>query len=87
MTKYRIKWFVQDHIGTILIVSIILACMAGLYSVVTDGTYKHGTLAVYDSYGNVKHVISGDFKHNKDGSFACKNGTIYKFENMLFERM
>lgn len=86
MTKYRIKWFVQEHIAVILTVLISSALIAGIF-LTTDAVYKHGTLGIYDTYGNVKHVISGDFKHNTDGSFTGKDGTIYKFENMLFERM
>jgi hypothetical protein len=66
---------------------IVLVFWAASVNLLASGAYKHGTLAVYDTYGNVKHVFSGDFKHNTDGSFTCKNGTIYKFENMLFERM
>lgn len=86
MLKYRIKWFVQKHIGAILIVLTSSVIIAVIF-LATDAVYKHGTLGIYDTYGNVKHVISGEFKHNTDGSFTDKNGTIYKFENMLFERM
>lgn len=86
MPKHRIKWFVQEHIGVILIVLISFVVTAVIF-LTTDAVYKHGTLGIYDTYGNVKHVISGDFKHNSDGTFTDKNGTIYKFENMLFERM
>lgn len=86
MVKYRIKWLVQEHIEIILIVLFSAVIFAGI-CIVTESAYKHGTLAVYDIYGNVKYVFSGDFKHNTDGSFTCKNGTVYKFENMLFERM
>lgn len=86
MPKYRIKWFVQEHIAGILVVLVSSALIAGIF-LTTDAVYKHGTLGIYDTYGNVKRVISGDFKHNSDGTFTDKNGTIYKFENMLFERM
>lgn len=86
MTKYRIKLFVQEHIAVIFVVLVSSALIVGIF-LTTDATYKHGTLGIYDTYGNVKNVISGNFKHNSDGTFTDKNGTVYKFENMLFERM
>ena len=86
MAKYRIKWFIQEHIAIILVV-LLSAAFFAVICIVNESAYQHGTLAVYDTYGNVKHVISGDFKRNTDDSFTCKNGTVYKFENMLFERM
>lgn len=86
MLKYRIKWFVQEHITAIFVVLVSSVLIAVIF-LTTDAVYKHGTLGIYDTYGNVKHVISGDFKHNPDGTFTNKDGTIYKFENMLFERM
>lgn len=86
MPNYRIKRFVKGFIYVSIIAFIILV-WAVTFNLGLYGAYQHGTLAVYDIYGNVKHVFSGDFKQNTDGSFTCKNGTIYKFENMLFERM
>lgn len=86
MLKYRIKRFARG-LAFVTIIAFIVLVLVSSINLLASGEYKHGTLAVYDTYGNVKHVFSGDFKRNTDGSFTCKNGTIYKFENMLFERM
>lgn len=82
---YRIKRFARVLMLFTIAVLIGLVCAASVNLLL--GGYNHGTLGIYDTYGNVKYVISGDFKRNTDGSFTCKNGNIYKFENMLFERM